>query len=147
MRGDSADSHRWDSIPHILHEAYTNPLFQQNHSTTHHVMEADSSNLRTCDDHADHACYDHASPLSSRFFELAAKKGCTPAQLALAWVLACGPDVVPIPGSKSAIRIEENAKATEITLTPDECAEIEAVAPLAVGDRYEGMSGTFNQRM
>ena len=81
-----------------------------------------------------------------RFFELAKKKGVTPAQLALAWVLARGPDVVPIPGTKSVARMEENAGAAAISLTAEECAEIEAAVPKAVGDRYEGMQGTFNAR-
>ena len=60
-----------------------------------------------------------------RFFEIAERKGCTPAQLSLAWVHAQGIDVFPIPGTKSAARVVENAAAMAISLTPEEMAEIE----------------------
>jgi aryl-alcohol dehydrogenase-like predicted oxidoreductase len=76
--------------------------------------------------------------LVDRVEQLAAGKGCTPAQLALAWVLAQGPDVTPIPGTRSRQRLEENAAAVEITLSNDELAEIDEVIPkdMAVGPRY-----------
>ena len=76
--------------------------------------------------------------LVERVEELAATRGCTPAQLALAWVLAQGPEVVPIPGTRRRSRLEENAGAVEITLTPAELAEIDEVIPkdMAVGTRY-----------
>jgi aryl-alcohol dehydrogenase-like predicted oxidoreductase len=69
---------------------------------------------------------------------LAEAKGCTPAQLALAWVMARGPDVVPIPGTRRRSRLEENAVAIEVTLTGAELAEIDEVIPkdMAVGTRY-----------
>ncbi|MDB6085076.1 MAG: Pyridoxine 4-dehydrogenase [Gammaproteobacteria bacterium] len=69
---------------------------------------------------------------------IAAEKGCTPSQLALAWLLARGPDIVPIPGTTSVARLEENLAATSITLTKSESERIEAVAPrgVAVGQRY-----------
>ena len=69
---------------------------------------------------------------------LAADKGCTPAQLALAWVLAQGPDVVPIPGTRSLVRLAENSDAVDITLTAEELAAIDEVIPknTAAGDRY-----------
>jgi aryl-alcohol dehydrogenase-like predicted oxidoreductase len=65
-------------------------------------------------------------------------KGCTPAQLALAWVLAKGADIVPIPGTKRRQYLDQNMAASDITLTPGEVAEIEAAFPLdaAVGTRY-----------
>ena len=70
--------------------------------------------------------------------ELAREKGCTPAQLALAWLLAQGPDVVPIPGTKSRARLEENAGALAVSLSAADLARIEAVAPkgFAAGARY-----------
>ena len=70
--------------------------------------------------------------------EIAASKGCKPAQLALAWVLAQGRDVVPIPGTKRRTYVEENAKAVEVELTSEELARINEVArPEAVaGTRY-----------
>ena len=69
---------------------------------------------------------------------LAEAKGCTPAQLALAWVMARGPDVVPIPGTRCRSRLEENAAAIEVTLTGPELAEIDELIPkdMAVGTRY-----------
>ncbi len=76
--------------------------------------------------------------LVERVERLAEAKGCTPAQLALAWVLAQGPDVAPIPGTRSSERLEENAAAVEIALSDHELAEIDDVIPkdLVVGDRY-----------
>jgi aryl-alcohol dehydrogenase-like predicted oxidoreductase len=70
---------------------------------------------------------------------LAEIKNVTPAQLALAWVLAQGPDVVPIPGTRRAARIEENAAAVEIALTDDELASL-ADLGAPVGERYPDMS-------
>jgi aryl-alcohol dehydrogenase-like predicted oxidoreductase len=70
--------------------------------------------------------------------EIAAEKGCTPAQLALAWVLAQGEDVVPIPGTKRRTYLEENVAALEVTLTAEERERIEQIAPkgAAAGERY-----------
>jgi aryl-alcohol dehydrogenase-like predicted oxidoreductase len=67
---------------------------------------------------------------------LARAKRCTPAQLALAWILAQGPDIVPIPGSTNGDRIAENVGALAVTLTPDDLAALEAVAPKVSGTRY-----------
>jgi aryl-alcohol dehydrogenase-like predicted oxidoreductase len=69
---------------------------------------------------------------------LAESKRCTPAQLALAWVLAQGRDVVPIPGTKRRTRLEENAGATAVTLTPADLAALDEIAPKgkAAGARY-----------
>jgi aryl-alcohol dehydrogenase-like predicted oxidoreductase len=80
--------------------------------------------------------------LVERVQELAAQKGCTPGQLALAWVLSRGEDVVPIPGTKRRTYLEENAAAVDIELTADELAEIDGVFPpdAASGDRYANMS-------
>ena len=69
---------------------------------------------------------------------LAEQKGCTPAQLALAWVLAQGNDIVPIPGTKRRRYLEENLAALEVRLSADDSKQIESVAPkdVAAGDRY-----------
>jgi aryl-alcohol dehydrogenase-like predicted oxidoreductase len=69
---------------------------------------------------------------------IARDKRCTPAQLALAWVLAQGEDIVPIPGTKRLKYLEENLGAARITLSPEERREIDAVLPpgAASGDRY-----------
>jgi aryl-alcohol dehydrogenase-like predicted oxidoreductase len=76
---------------------------------------------------------------------IAAEKGVTPGQLALAWLLAQGDDVVPIPGTKRRSRLEENAGATAVSLTEEEQARIDALAPLGVaaGDRYPNMEDLF----
>ncbi|QXG75146.1 aldo/keto reductase [Modestobacter sp. L9-4] len=73
-----------------------------------------------------------------RVVAIAEDKGVTPSQLALAWVLAQGEDVVPIPGTRRIANLEENAAAVDITLTTEELASIEAAAPVGVaaGDRY-----------
>jgi aryl-alcohol dehydrogenase-like predicted oxidoreductase len=70
--------------------------------------------------------------------ELAAEKGATPGQLALAWVLAQGDDVVPIPGTKRRSYLEENVAAAAVELTPEDLARLEAIAPpgAAAGGRY-----------
>jgi aryl-alcohol dehydrogenase-like predicted oxidoreductase len=69
---------------------------------------------------------------------IAADKGCTPAQLGLAWVLGRGDDIVPIPGSKRRTHLEDNAKALQIQLSADELARIDRILPpgAAAGDRY-----------
>jgi len=79
--------------------------------------------------------------------QLAKQKGCTPSQLALAWLLAQRDDVVPIPGTTDPNRLEENLAATQITLSEAELQGIDAVAPqgVAVGPRYHpGMMGLLN---
>jgi aryl-alcohol dehydrogenase-like predicted oxidoreductase len=70
--------------------------------------------------------------------DIAQEKGCTPAQLALAWVLAQGEDIVPIPGTKRRAYLEENVRALDIELTPEDLARIDEIAPkgAAAGDRY-----------
>lgn len=74
--------------------------------------------------------------------ELAIEKSCTPAQLALAWLLALGDDIVPIPGTRSAKRLAENADAVDVSLSAEELAAIDAVMPpdAAVGTRYPEMA-------
>ncbi|NNN11758.1 MAG: aldo/keto reductase [Acidimicrobiaceae bacterium] len=74
--------------------------------------------------------------------EFAKARGATPAQIALAWLLAQGEDIVPIPGTRSTKRLLENIGATEVKLTAEDLAQLEAVFPLGVtaGDRYPDMS-------
>jgi aryl-alcohol dehydrogenase-like predicted oxidoreductase len=80
--------------------------------------------------------------LVERVEELAAAKGCTAAQIALAWVLAQGEDIVPIPGTTRVKNLEQNVAALEVELTVDELRDLEAVFPkgAAAGDRYPDMS-------
>jgi aryl-alcohol dehydrogenase-like predicted oxidoreductase len=67
---------------------------------------------------------------------LARAKGCTPAQLALAWLLSRGSDIVPIPGTTKFERVQENAGALNVTITAQDVAALEALAPAVAGDRY-----------
>ncbi len=86
--------------------------------------------------------------LAERVTELAERRGVTPAQLALVWVLTKGEDIVPIPGTKNPRRLEENAMAAEIKLSPEEVEELEeAISADAVrGSRYsEEMMGQLNR--
>jgi aryl-alcohol dehydrogenase-like predicted oxidoreductase len=81
--------------------------------------------------------------LVERVRAIAVDRGVTPAQLALAWVLSRGDDVVPIPGTKRVRYLEENAAAVEIELTDAELEQIEAAFPkgATAGDRYPDMTG------
>jgi aryl-alcohol dehydrogenase-like predicted oxidoreductase len=75
--------------------------------------------------------------LAGKVREIATEKGCAPGQLALAWVLAQGDDVVPIPGTKRRTYLEENLGAVEVELTGEDLARIDAELPAAAGDRYD----------
>ena len=75
--------------------------------------------------------------LAAKVKEIAAEKGITPAQLAIAWVLARGDDLVPIPGTKRRPYLEQNAGAVDVELTEEELARIDAELPKAVGERYD----------
>ncbi len=76
--------------------------------------------------------------LVAKIKQLAVAKGCTPSQLALAWVLAQGPDIVPIPGTKRSKYLDENLAAAQIKFSSDELAQIDAILPSgsAAGERY-----------
>ncbi len=85
------------------------------------------------------------------FTALADRKGCTAAQLALAWVHAQGADVFPIPGTRHAARVDDNVAAFALsqTLTPAEVEEIAAAVSPPVGERYPaiGLATAFNSRV
>ena len=74
-----------------------------------------------------------------RVEEIAASKEVTPAQLAIAWVLAQGSDVVPIPGTKKRERLRENVTAVEVELSDSELEQLDSIASPR-GDRYADMS-------
>jgi len=76
--------------------------------------------------------------LADRIRQMANDKGCTPAQLALAWVLSRGEDIIPIPGTKRRKWLEENVGALEVTLTEEDRLRLETIAPrgVAAGERY-----------
>jgi aryl-alcohol dehydrogenase-like predicted oxidoreductase len=85
--------------------------------------------------------------LVQRIEAIAEEKGCTPAQLCLAWLLAQGPDVIPIPGTKRIERLEENLGAMRVHLTPADVDRISTAIPIgaAAGTRYPegGMRGVY----
>jgi aryl-alcohol dehydrogenase-like predicted oxidoreductase len=86
--------------------------------------------------------------LVTRVQQLAKEKGCTPSQLALAWVLAQGKDIVPIPGTKRRPYLEDNAGAVHVQLSAEDLREIDKVFPsgAAAGPRYaEPMMALLNQ--
>ena len=86
--------------------------------------------------------------LANRVTELASKRDVTPAQLALAWVLAKGNDIVPIPGTKSPRRLEENAAAADVTLSAEDVQELDnaITRDAIVGNRYpEQMMALLNK--
>lgn len=86
--------------------------------------------------------------LADRVREVAKDKGCTPAQLALAWLLNSRENVVPIPGTSSVERLAENAAAADVELSDEELAQIEEVSPSSAvaGKRYDpGLLGLVNR--
>jgi aryl-alcohol dehydrogenase-like predicted oxidoreductase len=86
--------------------------------------------------------WDRNQRLAAKVREIAEEKGITPAQLALAWVLAQGDDIVPIPGTKRRKYLEENAAAADVELSDEDLARIDKELPEVAGDRYapEGMA-------
>ena len=91
--------------------------------------------------------FDKNLELVRRIEEMAREKGCTPAQLALGWVLARGEDIVPIPGTKRRKYLEENVGALNVQLTAEDLQRIDEIAPqgAAAGTRYpEAMMGLVN---
>jgi aryl-alcohol dehydrogenase-like predicted oxidoreductase len=80
---------------------------------------------------------EHNLKLADKVQELASEKNCTPGQLAIAWVLAQGEDVVPIPGTKRRKYLEENLAAADVELSEEDLARIDVEIPPAAGDRYD----------
>lgn len=86
--------------------------------------------------------------LVAKIKDLASRNGCTPSQLALAWVLAQGEDVIPIPGTKRLNYLEENLGAANVTLSSEDLRQIDAVLPrgAAAGERYQAQAMTAVNR-
>jgi len=99
---------------------------------------ADVDNRRAAHPRFQAENFAHNRALVARIEKLAADKGCTPAQITLAWVLAQGPDVVAIPGTRYAERLAQNLGALKVMLTPEEVARMSAAVPAgtAAGQRY-----------
>ena len=91
--------------------------------------------------------FSHNRELVAKIEAMAAQKGCTPAQITLAWLLAQGSDVVAIPGTRYAKRLDENLEALDVTLLPEEVSRISAAVPVgaAAGTRYPaaGMKAVY----
>jgi aryl-alcohol dehydrogenase-like predicted oxidoreductase len=90
----------------------------------------------------------HNMELVERVRTMAAAKGCTPSQLALAWTMAQGDDIVPIPGTKRRTYLEQNLAAAEVTLSAADLAEIDRIVPrdAAAGTRYPAAMMPFVNR-
>lgn len=90
---------------------------------------------------------EHNKLIFERVNEIAAKKGCTPAQLALAWVHHRGDDVCPIPGTTKIENLSQNIGALSVKLTSEEMAELESLASedSVKGDRYGGLVATWKE--
>ncbi|EEF24625.1 aldo/keto reductase, putative, partial [Ricinus communis] len=88
---------------------------------------------------------EHNKHLFERVNEIAARKQCTPSQLALAWVHHQGDDVCPIPGTTKIENFNQNIGALSVKLTPVEMAELESIASADAvkGDRYDGNMATY----
>jgi aryl-alcohol dehydrogenase-like predicted oxidoreductase len=108
--------------------------------------ELDADDFRRRDPRLQGENLQHNRELVERAREIAQEKGVTPGQLALAWVLAQGEDIVPIPGTKRRRYLEENVAAVDVELTDDDLARLDLAAPrgAAAGDRYADMS-TINR--
>jgi aryl-alcohol dehydrogenase-like predicted oxidoreductase len=89
--------------------------------------------------------FDSNLRIAKRVQELAARKGATPGQVALAWLLSRGPDVVPIPGTKRRQYLEENAAAASLRLDATDLAELDEALPTA-GARYAATHMAFVDR-
>jgi len=114
-----------------------------------HLVDEEYLRLEVCRD-GERETHVHAGRigLHRRVEEIAKEKKCTPSQLALAWLLAQGEDIIPIPGTKRRKYLEENVGALNVKLTPQDLRRIDEVAPhgAAAGNRYpESMMAAVNR--
>ncbi|ERN19630.1 hypothetical protein AMTR_s00062p00144860 [Amborella trichopoda] len=88
---------------------------------------------------------EHNKCVFERVQKIATEKGCSPSQLALAWVHHQGDDVCPIPGTTKIVNFNQNVGALSVSLTPDEIKELEGIAAgdAVKGDRYADMKTTW----
>jgi aryl-alcohol dehydrogenase-like predicted oxidoreductase len=91
---------------------------------------------------------DNNEKLAAGFAEIAKEKGCSPAQLALAWVLAQGDNIIPIPGTKKQEKLKDNAGSVDVVVTPADTQQIEALLLKYpnIGDRYNENNKRFVDR-
>jgi aryl-alcohol dehydrogenase-like predicted oxidoreductase len=91
---------------------------------------------------------DNNQKLAAGFAEIASQKGCSPAQLAIAWVLAQGDNIIPIPGTKKRKNLKDNAGSVDVTVSSDDIKQIEALLAKYpdIGDRYSEANNKFVDR-
>jgi aryl-alcohol dehydrogenase-like predicted oxidoreductase len=99
--------------------------------------DIESGDFRSANPRFSEENFDRNKALLEKIREIAAEKDATPAQLALAWVLAQGDDIVPIPGTKRRKYLEENAGAAALSLSAEDLGRIDAEMPEAAGTRYD----------
>lgn len=101
--------------------------------------DLDPTDWRLTNPRFEEAAFDANLKLAEAVKQIASDKGCTPAQLALAWTLAQGEDIIPIPGTKRLKYLEENLGAAEVRFTPEELARIHEALPVGAttGARYK----------
>lgn len=99
--------------------------------------EIEAGDFRTMNPRFSEENFDRNLALVEKIKEIAAEKDATASQLALAWVLSQGDDIVPIPGTKRVSYLEQNAAAADIRLTADDLARIDAELPQVAGERYD----------
>ena len=101
--------------------------------------DLDSDDFRLANPRFQQEAFEQNMRIVDAVKEIATEAGATPAQVSLAWLLAQGDDIVPIPGTKRVSRLEENVGAAELTLTADQLSRLSAL-PVPTGDRYPDMS-------
>jgi aryl-alcohol dehydrogenase-like predicted oxidoreductase len=101
--------------------------------------DLDSDDFRLANPRFQQEAFEQNMRIVDAVKEIATEAGATPAQVSLAWLLAQGDDIVPIPGTKRVSRLEENVGAADLTLTADQLSRLSAL-PVPTGDRYPDMS-------
>jgi aryl-alcohol dehydrogenase-like predicted oxidoreductase len=114
--------------------------------TAKRAEEYPETDFRRRDPRYQGANFDANARAAAAVHDLAREKGATPAQIALAWLLHKGEDVVPIPGTKRRRNLEENAGAADVRLAPAELARLDAALPKAAGERYAPEMAKFIDR-
>ncbi|PIN09414.1 Voltage-gated shaker-like K+ channel, subunit beta/KCNAB [Handroanthus impetiginosus] len=89
---------------------------------------------------------DHNNKIFEKIKEISARKGCTPSQLALAWVHHRGNDVCPLPGTTRIANLDDNIGALAVELTPEDMAELDSIVSLVKGDRYATSTDTWQHK-
>ena len=115
------------------------PLARGLMTNTLNISELSDTDFRKKLPRYQHEYQENNQKLAAAFAELASQIGCTPAQLALAWVLAQGEEIIPIPGTKKRKNLSDNAGSVDVVLSPQHLRQIEELLALYpnTGDRYD----------